>query len=867
MEETKLTPMIRQYLQIKERYRDAILFFRLGDFYEMFFDDAEKASKILDIALTSRNRSDDSAVPLCGIPYHAVTPYVGKLLNAGYKVAICEQVEDPKTAKGVVQREVVRVVTPGTVTEGDALDAGDNSFLAAVSCGKKDYGLAVTDVTTGEFRFTQVSDYAALSDEIGRVRPREIVLAEGEESVAADLCRDFPSLHLSPVSSLCFSPPAVERLKALNLWSGQIIDDEWEQGIRAAAAVVSFLEENSPSVVKALRDLRPYSSSQYLMLDETTRRNLELLSDFQGNKRNSLLGILDATQTPMGARRLRQWILYPLLEERAIRDRQEGVEELVENYPVRQDLRALLKGVQDLERLAGRIVAGSAQPRDLAAVKESLRAVAPIKAAVESRQAAIFGSLAGGLLDLAEVVALVERAIVDEPPPTVKDGGTIRPGFNAELDELRSARRDAKQWVARFESSERKRTGIHSLKVRYNRVFGYYIEVTRANLNAVPADYIRKQTLANGERYITSELKEYEAKILNSQEEIQKIELSLFAEVREKIASYYGQMKQIGDALATLDALLSLAEAAHSQHFVRPKVDSGLMISVREGRHPVVEAALGRGAFVPNDCALDPESQQIIVLTGPNMAGKSTYMRQVALIVILAQMGSFVPAAEARIGLVDRIFTRIGAADYLARGESTFMVEMKETAHILRHATARSLILLDEVGRGTSTFDGISIAWSVAESLHDARHRPRTLFATHYHELTDLALTNERVKNFNFAVKEWKGEVIFLRSLVEGAASRSYGIHVARLAGLPPLVVERAKEILKNLEGGELDEKGRPRLARGARKEDPAQMALFSAVDDRLREELKKIDVSTLTPVEALNLLHNLVEQAKKESR
>jgi len=866
MEASKLTPMIRQYLQIKERYRDAILFFRLGDFYEMFFDDAEKASKILDIALTSRNRSDDSAIPLCGVPYHAMTPYVGKLLDAGYKVAICEQVEDPRLAKGIVQREVVRVVTPGTITEGDALDAGDNSFLAAVAYGKKVYGLAVTDVTTGEFRFTQVADYASLKDEIGRVRPREVILSDGDESVAAEFSRDFPGLHLSPVSSLCFSLTAVERLRALKLWSGQI-DGEWEQGVQAAAAVVNFLEENSPAVVKGLRELRPYSASRYLMLDELTRHNLELLSDFQGSKKNSLLGILDKTGTSMGARKLRQWLLYPLLDERAIRARQEGVGELVENYGARQELKDLLNGVQDLERLAGRIVAGSAQPRDLVAVKNTLSAVAPIRAAVENRLASVFGPLAGELVDIPETIALIERAIVDDPPAAIKDGEAIRAGFNAELDELRSLRKDAKQWVARFESSEKKRTGINSLKVRYNRVFGYYIEVTRSHLGAVPADYIRKQTLANGERYITSELKEYEAKILNSEEEIQKIELALFSEVREKVAVFYDPMKRTADALATLDVLLSLADSAHSNHFVRPQVDSGLGISIREGRHPVVEAVLGRGAFVANDCALDPESQQIIVLTGPNMAGKSTYMRQVALIVVLAQMGSFVPAAEATIGLVDRIFTRIGAADYLARGESTFMVEMKETAHILRHATARSLILLDEVGRGTSTFDGISIAWSVAEALHDSPSRPRTLFATHYHEMTDLALTNERVKNFNFAVKDWKGEVIFLRSLVAGAASRSYGIHVAKLAGLPEAVVERAKEILKNLEGGELDERGRPRLARGARKEEPAQMPLFGALESQLGDELKKIDVSTLTPLDALNLLHKLVEQVKKESR
>ncbi len=860
----KMTPMIRQYLEIKERYRDAILFYRLGDFYEMFFDDAEKASKILDIALTSRNKTDDGAVPLCGVPYHALTPYVGKLLDAGYKVAICEQVEDPKTAKGVVRREVVRVVTPGTVTEGDALDAGANSFLAAVARGKNSYGLAVTDVTTGEFRFTETPDYAALADEIGRVRPREVIFAEGEEVLAADLGRDFPELHPSPVASDRFSAQTVGRLKALNLWSGPA-DEEWEQGIRAAAAVVAFLEENSPPAVKTLHELRSYSGAQYLMLDETTRRNLELVADFRGNKKHSLLGVLDRTETAMGARRLRQWTLYPLLDEREIRARHDAVEDLLENYAARQELKELLKSVQDLERLGGRVVAGSAQPRDLAAVKASLSAVTPIQSAVASRSAAIFASLAAELLDLPEVVALVGRSIVDEPPATIKDGETIRQGFNAELDELRAARKDAKQWVARFESSEKKRTGIPSLKVRYNRVFGYYIEVTRANLGAVPPDYIRKQTLANGERYITSDLKEYEAKILNSEEEIQKIELALFAQVREQIAAHYVEMRRTAGALAALDALVALAEAAHSEHFARPRVDSGLAIAIREGRHPVVEAAIGRAAFVPNDCALDPESQQIVVLTGPNMAGKSTYMRQVALIVILAQMGSFVPATEARIGLVDRVFTRIGAADDLARGESTFMVEMKETARILRHATERSLILLDEVGRGTSTFDGISIAWSVAESLHDSPRRPRTLFATHYHEMTDLALANERVKNFNFAVKEWKGEVIFLRSLVEGAASRSYGIHVAKLAGLPHEVIARAREILKNLEGGELDEKGRPRLARGAQKENPAQMGLFGVVEDKLRKELSRIDVAKLTPLEALNLLNELVERVNKE--
>lgn len=866
MEETKLTPMIRQYLQVKEKYQDAILFFRLGDFYEMFFEDAERASKILDIALTSRNRSDTAAVPLCGVPYHAVNPYIGRLLSAGYKVAICEQVEDPKTAKGVVQREVVRVVTPGTVTEEESLDSRDNHFLVAVCHGGKDYGLAVADVTTGEFRFTQLPDYFSLVEELGRIRPREIIFEEGNGSFPTQLRSGFSAVHLSPADALYFGRSAMARLKSLDLWTSEE-DEEWQPGVRAASAIVAFLDERLPEVLKALRNLEFYSASRYLMLDETTRRNLELLHDLQGEKQHSLLAILDYTLTPMGARRLRQWILYPLLDEESIRRRHEGIEELVENYKDRQDLRAGLKGVQDLERLGGRIVAGSANARDLVALRNSLRGLVPIKSRLQDRQAEIFASLRDELWDLPEVRDLVDGAIVENPPPTLKEGGFIRAGFHAELDEIRTARSNAKDWIARFESGERKRTGIQSLKVRYNKVFGYYIEVTKANLGSVPPEYIRKQTLANGERYMTPELKEYEAKILNSEDVILRLELSLFNEVREKIASYYEKLQQTSSVVATLDVLLSLAEAAQSRHFVRPKVDDRLTLSIREGRHPVVEASLGRGAFVPNDCRLDPESQQILLLTGPNMAGKSTYMRQVALIAILAQMGSFVPASEAQIGLVDRIFTRIGAADSLARGESTFMVEMKETAHILRHASSRSLILLDEVGRGTSTFDGISIAWSVAEHLHDSPLRPRTLFATHYHELTDLVLTKERLKNFNFTVKEWKGEVIFLRSLVEGASSHSYGIHVARLAGLPASVVQRAKEILGNLEGGELDGSGRPRLARGSSENTPGQMPLFGGVEYKVCEELRSLDVSRLTPIEALNFLHALVEDAKKGTR
>jgi DNA mismatch repair protein MutS len=638
----------------------------------------------------------------------------------------------------------------------------------------------------------------------------------------------------------------------------------WQAGIQAASAVVGYLESNAADSLQVLRDLEPYAASGHLVLDEATRINLELVSNYQGDRKGSLLAVIDRTLTPMGARRLRQCLLYPLLDEQAIRQRHEGVQELVDQFQTRQELKLWLRKLSDLERLSGRVVAGSALPRDLAAIRETLTHVGAVRRELGPCNSTILKSLQTKIAELPEVVLLIESAIVDAPPLSVKEGGFIRAGFDAELDEIRGMRAHAKEWIAAFEAGERRRTGIQSLKVRYNRVFGYYIEVTRSHLKAVPEDYIRKQTLANGERYITPELKEYEAKILNSQELIEKLEIALLARVREQVAVHFIALKEMSVALAMLDVLLSFAEVAESQHFTRPRVNNGFALIIREGRHPVVEATLGRGGFVPNDSILDPASNQILLLTGPNMAGKSTYMRQVALIVILAQMGSFVPATEARIGIADRIFTRIGATDSLARGESTFMVEMKETANILQHATERSLILLDEVGRGTSTFDGISIAWAVAERLHDMPGRPRTLFATHYHELTDLARTKERIRNFNFSVKEWQGDVIFLRNLVEGAASHSYGIHVGRLAGLPPAVIERAKQILQNLESGEAEGKRADLEKREADVDEPVQMALFGSVERKLGEELKKLDVSRLSPIEALNLLHRWSEEAKK---
>ncbi len=859
MEATKVTPMMQQYLQIKERYRDAILFFRLGDFYEMFFEDAQTAAKILDIALTSRNKNEDSSVPLCGVPYHSAEPYIQKLLDAGHKVAVCEQIEDPKIAKGVVQREVVRVITPGTVTAAEALDAGGNNFLAAVCQSRHAYGLAVTDITTGDFRVTQLVDEASLVDEINRVKPSELLLSANDQRLSERLQKQFPAVHFSAVAGETFSTSAASRMSDKSRAGAQ----DWQEAIRSASAIIAYLEANVPESLKLLRDFESYAAAHYLILDETTRVNLELIASAQGHRKGSLLGVLDRTSTPMGARCLRQWLLYPLLDEKTIRLRQDGVQEFAESYSLREALKLGLKKIQDLERLAGRTVSGSALPKDLIAIKETLRAVGTVREQLQGVTAAVVVQLREHLSETPEVTGLIERSIVDDPPFSAKEGGFIRAGFDPELDEIRGARAHAKDWIANFEAAEKRRTGISSLKVRYNRVFGYYIEVTKANLKSVPNDYIRKQTLMNGERYITPDLKEYEAKVLNSQELMQKLEAALLVRIREQVASFYPLLKSTANALAHLDVLLSLGEVADSNGFTRPQVHNGLDLSIREGRHPMVEAVIGRGAFVPNDCDLDPDSDQIILLTGPNMAGKSTYMRQVALIVILAHMGSFVPAAQSRIGLVDRIFTRIGATDFLSRGESTFMVEMREAANILQYASQRSLILLDEVGRGTSTFDGISIAWAVAEALHDAPYRPRTLFATHYHELTDLGRTKERVKNYNFAVKEWRGDIIFLRNLIPGAASHSYGIHVARLAGLPASVIERAKAILAKLEGAG-SERDQLNAINVGQSSEPVQMALFASADRKLREDLRRIDVTQLTPIEAMNLLHRLSEEAKK---
>jgi DNA mismatch repair protein MutS len=853
----KLTPMLEQYLRVKNEHPDALLFFRLGDFYELFFEDAERAAKLLDLTLTSRNKKDDVPIPMCGVPYHSVQPYIAKLLAAGMKVAICDQMQDPAAVQGLVDRAVVRVVTPATVTEEECLDPKVPNFLAAVCAASGRIGLAAADLSTGEVRlFT--ADLAAVSDEIGRLLPRELLLPE-----------DAPQLAAFEGTA---SQALVTRLPPADFSAGRGAAWLQEHGGHAvsaavAGAVSALLSYLATTHRAGISHLRPPGSDQgnaRLALDEATRRNLELLSTLRGERRGSLLWVLDQTQTPMGSRLLRSWLLAPLTEVSALGARLDAVEELLERASWRSDLVALLATIGDLERLGARLAADRVTPRDLLGLGAALATVGRIRATLGDARTNTLAACRDALDDLPAVQARIAAAIGDEPPLNPRAGGLIRAGFDPAVDELRGLSRSGKDWMARFETEERSRTGIQSLKVRYNQVFGYYIEVTKPNLHLVPSDYRRKQTLVGAERFVTPELETYEAKVLGAEERLRAREFELFSALVIEIGAEQAQLGRTAGALAQLDVLASLAIVAERQRYCRPQLRRQAGVTIREGRHPVVELMVGRSGFVPNDCLLDPDGQQLLVITGPNMAGKSTYLRQIALIVLLAQIGSFVPASEASIGVVDRLFTRVGASDNLAGGESTFMVEMKETAHILSHLTERSLVILDEIGRGTSTFDGISIAWAVAEHLHDrAAGRPLVLFATHYHELTDLARTKERVQNFSVAVREWKGEILFLRRIVPGPASQSYGIEVAQLAGVPAAVIGRAKEILSNLEKGELNESGVPRLAQheGA----AAQLGLFqpAGADNRLRDELAGIDTDRLTPLEALTRLSELVRLAR----
>jgi DNA mismatch repair protein MutS len=863
----KLTPMLQQYLRLKERYPDAILLYRLGDFYEMFFEDAERASRLLDLTLTSRSKGDDARVPLCGVPHHSVQPYVQKLLEHGHKVAICEQVEDPATARGIVDRKVVRVITPGTVLEEESLDPRAPSYLAAAIAQGERQGLAVVDLSTGEMRATESESLEGLSQELARLRPREVVLAS-HSFEEATLARLPPTLRTSELPLEDFAP---ERLSEwLEKRFGAEAAPLWKTRPLAAAALGALLGYLDRQLVgtQHLRAPEPYESEEFLVIDETSRRNLELVETARGERAGSLLWALDRTRTPMGARTLRRWLLYPLLDPVRIGERLDALEELAGEPALREDVASALEGLGDLERLAGRIGSGTASPRDLVRLRQALGRSETAQARLGEARAARLRQLRDAIHPLPALRDLVTRALVDVPPLSARQGDLIRAGYSSEIDELRALRHDGKSWISELEARERSRTGIGSLKVRYNKVFGYYIEVTNPNLKLVPTDYLRRQTIAGGERFVTPELKDHEAKVLGAEERLRALEGALFEELVRGVAKHLAAILATAGAIAELDALGSLAAAAVDGRYVRPLLDRSPAIEIREGRHPVIERMLPPGRFVPNDVELDPDRTQIVVLTGPNMAGKSTYLRQTALIVLMAQMGSFVPAAQARLGIVDRIFTRVGAADNLAAGDSTFMVEMKETAHILAHLTPRSLVVLDEIGRGTSTFDGISIAWAVAEHLHASPARAKTLFATHFHELTELPLTAERVANFSVAVKEWQGDVVFLRRIVSGPASQSYGIHVARLAGVPDRVIVRAREILQNLENGERNEVGEPRLAaRGSRS---GQLGLFAAPSTEatsILDALRSIDPLTLTPIESLGKLADLVERAKREGR
>lgn len=867
---------MKQYREMKRRHMDAILLFRMGDFYEMFDQDAVTASKVLEITLTARNRSKGIDTPLCGFPYHAAEGYIAKLIRRGFKVAVCEQVEDPKLAKGIVKREVIRVVTPGTVLDTGLLDAKENNYLAGVCPAKTGYGLALLDISTGDFFIAETAgrdNLAELDAVLSRFNPREFVLPEGEDQDPglSKLLSQYSQV-LNTVEGWTFDPDTARRtlLEHFNVSSldGFGVSDH-TISISAAGAVVRYIQETQKTSLANINRIRAYRPAQYMLLDAACQRNLELTKNiYDGSSKGTLLSAIDFTVTAMGGRRLRGWLLNPLMDTVEIEARLDAVEELKEDHKRRAELMACLGRIYDLERLISRVSLGAANARDLIALKESLTVLPEMKGLLSGLTASILHETASGWDDLADVRALIEQAIHDDPPYTLREGRLIKSGYNRELDELRSISTEGKGLIAAIERRERERTGISSLRVSYNKVFGYYIEVTKPNLSSIPNDYIRKQTLANAERFVTPELKEYEEKVLGAEEKMLDLEYRLFQDVREKVASSVVRIQDMASRLSVLDCLIGLAEAAARNNYVRPVVNDGDVIRIMEGRHPVIER-LSEERFVPNDTILDRTENQVVILTGPNMAGKSTYMRQVALIVILAQMGCFVPAREAEIGIVDRVFTRVGASDFISRGQSTFMVEMNETANILHNATERSLIILDEIGRGTSTFDGMSIAWAVAEHIHD-KVKARTLFATHYHELTELAATRGRVRNRTIAVKEWNDQIIFLRRVIDGGADKSYGIQVARLAGLPMEVIERAKEVLHNLEMSEFDEKGEPIAAHKktqdcsetSRRED-VQLGLFSRKEGRLAKELADLSIDLMTPLEALNKLAELKKIAE----
>ncbi len=866
------TPMMQQYLQTKEEYPDCILFYRLGDFYEMFFEDAKTASKELELTLTGKNCGMEERAPMCGVPYHAADTYLSRLVQKGYKVAICEQIEDPKEAKGIVKREVIRVVTPGTNTDPSTMDETKNHYLMCVVYLDDKYGISFADVTTGDYYVTEVDSERKMLDELHKWQPVELICNEALMISGLDLTdlKERLGIAVSPLAAWYFSDDLCEttlkeHFKAATLAALGLSDSG--SGVIAAGALLKYLLETQMVELSQLSAIHPYVTGKFMVIDSSSRRNLELTETLrEKQKRGSLLWVLDKTKTAMGARMLRSFVEQPLIEPERIKRRQDAIKELNAQVITRDELREYLHPVYDLERLIARVSYQTANARDLIAFQSSIGMLPSIKTLLTDFQSPELKEITEAMDPLQDLYRLIDEALVPDPPLSLRDGGLIKPGFHAEVDRLREAKVNGKQWLADLEQREREATGIKNLRVRFNKVFGYFIEVTNSYLSMVPDTYIRKQTLTNAERFLTPELKEMEETILGAEERLMSLEYELFCELRQALAKEIVRIQRTAKAVAALDVFASLALVAEQNRFCCPKINTHGRIEIKNGRHPVVEKMIPNDLFIPNDTLLDNDKNRISIITGPNMAGKSTYMRQVALIVLLAQIGSFVPADEADIGIVDRIFTRVGASDDLASGQSTFMVEMTEVANILRNATANSLLILDEIGRGTSTFDGLSIAWAVVEHISNPKLLgAKTLFATHYHELTELEGKLDNVNNYCIAVKEQGEDIVFLRKIVPGGADKSYGIQVAHLAGVPESVTERAKEIVEQLLQNDLTKAASQISVRqpfsnvGLDEVDMTQMSLFDTVtDDAIVEELKNLKLANMTPLEALNKLYEL---------
>lgn len=876
---TEYTPMMQHYLKTHEEYKDCILFYRLGDFYEMFFDDAKVVSKELELTLTGKSCGAEERAPMCGIPYHAAETYLTRLVKKGYKVAICEQVEDPKLAKGMVKREVTRVVTPGTTLNAQALDETKNNYIMCIAYIGDHYGISSADITTGDYYVTEVDSERKLLDEVNKYQPTEIICNEAFyiSGIDIDDMKNRMGIVIYSLDAWYFSDETAQmtlkdHFKVRDLEGLGLAD--YDSGVVAAGALLKYLYETQKTTLSNLVAIHPYTTGKFMIIDSSTRRNLELVETLrEKQKRGSLLWVLDKTRTAMGARTLRSFVEQPLIERTEIEERYDAIDEFNTNAITREEIREYLNPVYDLERLITRVTYQTANPRDLIAFRNSIHMLPPIKTLMSDFQSPLLKRLYEQLDTLDELYELIERSITEEPPLTLHDGGILKEGYNEEVDRLRKAKTDGKSWLADLEAKEREKTGIKNLKIKYNKVFGYYLEVTNSFKDLVPDYFTRKQTLANAERFITPELKELEDVILGAEDKLIVLEYELFREVRQKVADEVVRIQKTAKAVAQIDVFASLATVAEQNNYCRPKLNEKGLIDIKDGRHPVVERMIQNEMFVANDTYLDNGSNRVSIITGPNMAGKSTYMRQSALIVLMAQIGSFVPAKSAKIGIVDRIFTRVGASDDLASGQSTFMVEMSEVANILRNATSNSLLILDEIGRGTSTFDGLSIAWAVVEHISNPRLLgAKTLFATHYHELTELEGKLNSVNNYCIAVKEKGDDIIFLRKIVKGGADKSYGIQVAKLAGVPDNVIERAKEIVEELSNNDITEIVQNISAEGSSKRskpkldevDLEQISLLDTMDnDTILNELKELDLGQMTPIEAMNKLYELQNKVK----